>query len=262
LTARIIEDLGFEAVYLTGAGFTNMALGMPDVGLATASEINEAAQRITDVCGLPLVVDIDTGFGNALNVHRTVKSMERAGAAALQLEDQVFPKRCGHFDGKAVISLPEMLAKIKAACDAREDENLLIIGRTDANAVEGFESALERAHAMAEAGADLIFVEAPTTPEQVKRMATLPVPQMINIVFGGRTPMVSLAELRALQFSLVLYANAALQATIHAVTDVLTHLRDHGSLTGVEERLASFSERQRVVRKHDFDALEGRYQSD
>lgn len=152
LTARIIEDLGFKAAYLTGAGLANMHLGMPDLGLTTATELAETAARIADVCSLPLIVDIDTGFGNALNVYRTVALLERAGASALQIEDQIFPKKCGHFSSKSVVPLPEMIRKLKAALDARKDENTLMIARTDARAVEGFERALDRAHAMAEAG--------------------------------------------------------------------------------------------------------------
>src|SRR5690606_27427809 len=151
-------ELGYQAVYLTGAGLANAKLGMPDLGLLSVTELAEAASRITDVCALPLIVDVDTGFGNALNVYRTVRLMEKAGAAALQIEDQAFPKKCGHFSGKAVVPLPEMLAKLHAVLDARRDPELLVIARTDARAVEGFEAALERAHAFIEAGADITFV--------------------------------------------------------------------------------------------------------
>jgi 2-methylisocitrate lyase-like PEP mutase family enzyme len=259
LTARIIEDLGFEAAYLTGAGLANTHLGMPDLGLTTVTELAETAARIADVCSLPLIVDIDTGFGNALNVYRTVALLERAGAAALQIEDQVFPKKCGHFAGKGVIPLPEMLGKVKAALDARKDQNTLIIARTDARAVEGFERALERAHAMTEAGADVLFVEAPESVEEMRAVGALPAPQVANIVIGGRTPNLPIDELRGMGFSVALYANAALQATIRAVQDVLGHLKSEGSLAGVQERLATFAERQRVVDKDRFDALEARY---
>lgn len=259
LTARIIEDLGFDAAYLTGAGLANTHLGMPDLGLTTVTELAETAARITDVCSLPLIVDIDTGFGNALNVYRTVALLERAGAAALQIEDQIFPKKCGHFSGKGVIPLPEMLGKLKAALDARTDANMLVIARTDARAVEGFERALERAHLMAEAGADVLFVEAPETVEEMRAIAALPTPQVANIVVGGRTPNLPLGELRELGFAVALYANAALQATIKAVQDVLGHLKHNGSLAGVQDRLASFAERQRIVDKDRFDTREARY---
>lgn len=259
LTARIIEDLGFEAAYLTGAGLANMHLGMPDLGLTTVTELADTAARMTDVCSLPLIVDIDTGFGNALNVYRTVALLERAGASALQIEDQIFPKKCGHFSGKGVVPLPEMIGKLTAALDARKDENTLIIARTDARAVEGFERALERAHAMTEAGADVLFVEAPESVEEMRAIAALAAPQVANIVVGGRTPNLGLDELRGLGFAVALYANAALQATIRAVQDVLGALKTDGSLAGVQDRLASFSERQRVVDKDRFDALEARY---
>lgn len=259
LTARIIEDLGYRAVYLTGAGLTNTELGLPDLGLVTLNDVAEAATRIGDVCNLPLVVDIDTGFGNAVNTYRAVRVMERAGAAALQIEDQVFPKKCGHFSGKAVVPIDEMLGKIRACADARQDENLQIIARTDARAVEGMAAALDRAAAMAEAGADILFVEAPESVEEIRRIGSLPQPQVVNIVMGGRTPMMPLPELREAGFSLVLYANAALQASVLAIREVLERLRDDGSLHGAEDRLASFEERQRIVSKPFYDALERRY---
>lgn len=259
LTARIIEDLGFQAVYLSGAGLANTSLGVPDLGLVTATEVAEAAARISDVCTLPLVVDIDTGFGNALNTYRTVQLMERAGAAALQIEDQVFPKKCGHFSGKAVVPLPEILGKIKACLDARQDPNTLIIARTDARAVEGFDKAMERAHAMIETGADVIFVEAPETVEEIRQIGQLPAPQVINVVIGGKTPMLSIEELKDFGFALALYANATLQASVKAMQDVLKTLKTSGSLLGAEDKLASFSERQRIVGKSFYDAIEERY---
>lgn len=259
LGARIVEDLGFEAVYLTGAGLANTEFGVPDLGLVTMSEFAEATLRISDACTLPLVVDIDTGFGNALNVTRTIRAIERAGAAAVQIEDQVFPKKCGHFSGKGVIPVPEMVAKIKAAVDSRVDANLLIIARTDARAVEGLDAALDRAHAMLEAGADILFVEAPTDRTEIEAISRLPAPLLANIVFGGKTPMLSREDLAGMGYSLVLYANAALQATIHAVGSVLGHLRDHGSLTAIEDQLAGFDERQRIVDKARWDAIEQAY---
>ncbi|MDF2812546.1 MAG: dml 2 [Microvirga sp.] len=259
LTARIVEDLGFQAVYLTGAGLTNTHLGMPDLGLITATEIAESAARISDVCSLPLVVDIDTGFGNALNAYRTVQLLERAGAAALQIEDQVFPKKCGHFAGKGVVPLPEIIGKLKACLDARRDPNTLIIARTDARAVEGFDKALERAHAMTEAGADIIFVEAPESADELRRIGQLAAPQLVNVVIGGKTPMLELDELKSCGFSLALYANAALQASVKAIQDVLLVLKNNGSLRGVEDQLATFAERQRIVGKDVYDAIEKRY---
>lgn len=259
LAARLVEQAGFEALYITGAGLANSQLGMPDIGLLTVTELADATARIADVCTLPLLVDIDTGFGNAVNVYRTVRLIERAGASAVQIEDQIFPKKCGHFAGKGVVPTGEMVGKLEAALDAREDHDLQVIARTDAIAVEGIDRALDRAHAFIEAGADIVFVEAPTSRADIERIAALPVPQVMNIVIGGKTPMLSLQELRDLRFGIVLYANAALQATILAVQGVLGHLKDTGSLVGYEDRLAGFEERQRVIGKHFFDELEERY---
>lgn len=259
LAARLIEDAGFQAAYITGAGLANSHLGVPDIGLLTLTELADATARISDVCSLPLLVDIDTGFGNAVNVYRTVRLLERAGASAVQIEDQIFPKKCGHFSGKGVIPLPEMLGKLHAALDSRQDSDLQVIARTDAISVEGIDAAIERAEAFIAAGADIVFVEAPTGLADIERIAALPVPQVMNIVIGGKTPMIAQEELRRLGFSIVLYANAALQATILAVQDMLTHLRDSGSLSGFETRLTGFEERQRVIGKPWFDELERRY---
>lgn len=259
MTARIVQDLGFEAVYLTGAGLTNASLGMPDLGLVTLSELADATARLADSCELPLIVDMDTGFGNALNVHRSVRILERMGACALQIEDQVFPKKCGHFDGKQVVPLGEMLGKVKAALDSRQDENLLVIARTDCRSTQGLDAAIERALAMREAGADVTFVEAPVSAEEMRRIAALEGPQVANIVFGGRTPLVGQEELRGMGFALVLYANAALQAAMRATQDVLTRLRDAGSLAGAEALMVDFEERQRLLDKARFDAMEKRY---
>jgi 2-methylisocitrate lyase-like PEP mutase family enzyme len=260
LTARLIEELGFEVVYVTGAGVANMLLGAPDIGLTTLTEVANTVSAIADATALPLIVDADTGFGNALNMVRTVRVLERAGAAGVQIEDQVFPKKCGHFDGKDVIPLAEMMQKIKAAVDARVDQDIQIIARTDAIAVEGFERALERAHAFIQAGADATFVEAPSSLEQLAQVPSrLRVPQVANIVFGGRTPDPGREKLAEMGFSIVLYANAALQAALRASHEVLSALRDEGSLASVADKLASFEERQRVVAKHRWDALETRY---
>ncbi|MET7244058.1 isocitrate lyase/phosphoenolpyruvate mutase family protein [Methylobacterium sp. EM32] len=260
LFARVIEDLGFEAVYVTGAGVANMHLGAPDIGLTTVTEVASAVAAIADAVSLPIIVDADTGFGNAVNVVRTVRLLERAGAAGLQLEDQVFPKKCGHFTGKDVIPAGEMVQKVKAAVDARRDGALQIIARTDARAVEDLDRAIERAHAYIEAGADATFVEAPVSAEELARIARdLPVPQVANIVFGGRTPDPGRERLAGMGFSIVLYANAALQAALKASFDVLGALKRDGSLGNVADRLASFEERQRAVDKEAWDAREVRY---
>jgi len=262
LFAKVIEDVGFEAVYVTGAGIANMHLGVPDIGLVSVTELAEITSAITDAVALPVIVDADTGFGNPVNVVRTIKLLERAGAAAIQLEDQVFPKKCGHFSGKDVIPLNEMLEKIKAAVDTRTDSNLLVIARTDARAVHGFEAAIERAQAFAEVGADMTFVEAPTEEAELRKIPRqIAVPQVANIVFGGLTPEMPRAMLKDMGFSVVLYANAALQAALKAAYEVMTALKTDGSLRNVESRLASFDERQRAVDKNKFDELEQLYRT-
>lgn len=258
--ARVIEELGFEACYLTGAGVANMHLGAPDIGLTTLTEIANVTAATSDAVDLPLLVDADTGFGNAVNMIRTVKVLERAGAAGIQIEDQVFPKKCGHFSGKEVIPLPEMIAKIKAAVDARGDADFQIVARTDARAIEGLDQAIDRAHAFIEAGASATFVEAPTSFAEMERIAReLPAPQIANIVFGGKTPDPGRARLAEMGFAGVLYANAALQAALRASYEVLASLKEHGSLDRVAERLASFEERQSAVAKPRWDALEAKY---
>src|SRR5579883_2347008 len=251
LAARVIEDTGFKAIYVTGAGVANTFLGMPDIGLLSLTELAGNVSAIRDAAALPLIVDADTGFGNAVNVARTIRVLERSGANAVQLEDQVFPKRCGHFAGKSVISRAEMVQKIHAAVDSRNDPALVIIARKDA---------IERAASYIEAGADVTFVEAPRSQEQIAAIPKrLPVPQVINIVAGGLTPMIGFEALEKMGFSLILYANAALQASIAGMQKVLGHLMEHGSLDGVSAFLAEFEERQRLVSKPHFDGLERKY---
>ena len=259
LTARMIADAGFEAVYVTGAGVTNAYLGVPDLGLITLSELADNVSAMRDVVGVPIVADADTGFGNAVNLTRTVKVLERAGANGMQIEDQVFPKKCGHFAGKQVIAADEAVQKIRAAVDARSDQDFVIVARTDARSVLGFEAAMDRAQAFIEAGADVTFVEAPESMEEIAAIAKLPVPQVINMVFGGKTPIVEQAELARLGYGIVVYANAPLQAAMLATKQVLAHLRAHGSTSGFEDQLLPFDERQAVVGKAAYDAIEQRY---
>ena len=257
LGARIVADLGFKAVYLTGAGLTNMYLGLPDLGFMDLSQLASHIMAIRSVTDLPLIADADTGFGNAINVTHTVRMMEQAGASAMQMEDQHSPKRCGHFAGKELIPLAEMLGKIKAAVDARR-QNMVIIARTDACAVEGFEAAIERASRFVEAGADMTFVEAPETLDDLKAVPRrLKVPQMLNLVLGGKTPIVDRAAAAEMGFSLVLYANAALQGAVNGMQTTLSALKKDGVLS--EGKVASFSERQRLVDKPAYDAMEVRY---
>jgi 2-methylisocitrate lyase-like PEP mutase family enzyme len=263
LAARVIEDIGFKAIYVSGAGVTNTYLGVPDIGLISVTELADHVSAMREAVSLPLIVDADTGFGNAINVARTVKTLERSGASAIQLEDQDFPKRCGHFSGKSVIARAEMVQKIHAAVDARTDPDLVIMARTDAIAVNGFDDAMDRAAAYIEAGADMTFVEAPRTEEQLREIPKrLPVPQVINIVAGGLTPMIELDALKKMGFAMVLYANAALQASVAGMQKVLGHLNTRGSLEGIMPFLAGFEERQRLVSKPHFDALEKKYSSD
>ncbi len=260
LSARVIEDLGFEAIYITGAGVTNMALGLPDQGFMGLAEIAEHTARIRDAVGLPLLVDADTGFGNALNVYHTVRTLERAGADCIQLEDQVAPKRCGHFSGKEVISTDEAVGKIRAAVDARRDADLLIMARTDAAATHGFEAAVERAQRFAEAGADILFVEAVTSADDIRALPRrLGPPQLMNMVIGGKTPIVGASELGQLGYGLVLYANAALQGALAGMQKALGALRDSGQVLESSGLVTPFAERQRLVGKPAWDALEQRY---
>lgn len=260
LSAKVIADLGFEAIYVTGAGVTNMWFGMPDQGFMGLAEIADHTARIRDAVEVPLIVDADTGFGNALNVYHSVRTLERAGADCIQLEDQVAPKRCGHFSGKDVIATEEAVDKIRAAVDARRDENLLIMARTDAAAVHGFEAAIERAQKFAEAGADILFVEAVTKEEEVRALPQrLPRPQLMNMVIGGKTPIFNATELGELGFGIVLYANAALQGAVMGMQKALTVLRDEKEVKESSGLVTPFAERQRLVGKAEWDALEKRY---
>lgn len=260
LSAKVIEDLGFEAIYITGAGVTNMWFAMPDQGFMGLHEIADHTARIRDAVNLPLIVDADTGFGNALNVYHTVRTLERAGADCIQLEDQVAPKRCGHFSGKEVISTEEAVSKIKAAADARRDSDLLIMARTDAAAVHGFEAAVERAQRFAEAGADILFVEAVTTADEIRALPQrLDKPQLMNMVIDGKTPIFNATELGELGYGLVLYANAALQGAVAGMQKALVVLRDEKEVQESSGLVAPFAERQRLVGKPEWDALEQRY---
>ncbi len=260
LAARVVADLGFPAAYVTGAGIANSYLGIPDNGLVTLTELAGHVAAIRDIFPGPLVVDADTGFGNAMNMIRTVQVLERAGADALQIEDQVFPKRCGHFSGKEVIPMAEMVAKLKAAVDTRRDPDLVIIARTDAIGPEGYEAAMDRAAAYREAGADVTFVEAPTSLEQIAEIPRrLAWPQIINIVIGGRTPELPNETLKELGYAGVIYANVALQAALLGMQAALGALKRNGQMGGAGKLVVDFSERQRLVQKTEFDAMERKY---
>lgn len=260
LAARVIQDLGFEAVYLTGAGITNTFFGLPDMGFVSLADLAQHTSATRDAVELPIIVDGDTGFGNELNVRHTVRTLERAGANAIQLEDQSMPKKCGHFNDKSVIPAAESASKIKAAVDARQNEDFLIIARTDARAIEGFDAAIDRANLFIEAGADITFVEAPTSVDELRAIPkALSVPQLVNVVIGGKTPTLDASEFAQMGFGLVLYANAALQGAVLGMTAALTRLRDTGRLDEDSGLVASFALRQRLVQKDLFDELALKY---
>jgi 2-methylisocitrate lyase-like PEP mutase family enzyme len=243
LSALIAERAGFEALYLSGASLAYTQLARSDVGLTTATEVAEALARITERVRTPIIVDADTGFGNALNVQRTVRLLERAGAAMIQLEDQTFPKRCGHLAGKSVVSVGEMRGKLAAALDARAGAGTLILARTDAVAVEGFDAALERAQAYLECGVDALFIEALAGAQQMaaacERFAAR-VPLLANMVEGGRTPVQSAAELGARGFRIVIFPGGTVRALAHTLGDYYASLLAHGSTAPWRDRMLDF----------------------
>jgi 2-methylisocitrate lyase-like PEP mutase family enzyme len=260
LAARIVQDVGFEALYVSGAGVANTVLGMPDIGFLGLSDVLHQVELIRSAVSLPIVVDADTGYGNAVNAYRTVQSLERAGANGVQLEDQRFPKRCGHFAHKEVIPVAEMVAKIQAAADARADECFVIVGRTDALAVEGFDAACERAQRYLDAGADVAFVEAPRSREDFLSLpGRLNAPMLANVVEGGMTPVLPFADLAAAGYRVLLYANSAMRAAMSGMQMVLRNLHAHGDTMSVTHAIAAWEERQRLVGKGFFDSLESRY---
>jgi 2-methylisocitrate lyase-like PEP mutase family enzyme len=260
LSARLIQAEGFSAVYITGAGLANSMLGVPDIGLVTVTELRDHVARIAETVDIPLVVDGDTGFGNAVNTYRTVRLLERAGASAIQIEDQVFPKKCGHFAGKAVISADEMTQKIHAAVDARQNDETVIIARTDARAVSSLDEAFERAERYREAGADVLFVEAPESRDELRTIGgRFNVPLVANMVEGGKTPLCTVDELSEMGFSIVLFANAALRVSQRAIYEMLKELKETGSTNAKLDVMASWEERQNIVDKPFYDKLERKY---
>ena len=243
LSALIAEQAGFEALYLSGASIAYTRLGRSDIGLTTFSEVQDTLACITERVRTPVIVDADTGFGNALNVQRTVRGFERAGAAMIQLEDQGFPKRCGHLDGKTVIGCAEMQGKLRAALDARVDAGTLILARTDALAVEGLEAALDRAEAYLECGVDALFVEALRSPEQMDaacRRFAHRVPLLANMVEGGQTPIESADELGARGFRIVIFPGGTARAVAHTLAGYYASLQHHGSTAPWRDRMLDF----------------------
>jgi 2-methylisocitrate lyase-like PEP mutase family enzyme len=260
LSARLVEETGFEAVYLSG-GAVARSMGVPDIGLVTMSEVIERAAQVVAAVNIPVIADADTGYGNALNLVRAVREFERAGVAAIHIEDQVTPKRCGHLEGKEVISLPEMEKKIEAAMATRTDPDLVIIGRTDARAVHGLEEAIRRAKAFAQLGADVVFVEAPQSEAELEEIArSLPeVPLLVNMFKGGKTPFLPAPRLEAMGFRIVILPSETQRAAIHAMKEALALLKRDGSTEAMDDRLASFKERDRIVGLAEWENLEQYY---
>ena len=246
LSGLIAEQSGAQAVYLSGASIAYTRFGRSDVGLVSVSEVHDTLAAVTDRIKIPIIVDADTGFGNALNVQRTIRNFERAGAAAIQIEDQSFPKRCGHLDGKVLIKTDEMVGKVKAAVDARKTSDTLIIARTDARAVEGLQEAIDRAHTYEEAGADILFIEAPRSVDELKRIRKsfhLNTPLLANMVEGGKTPVKTAGDLKSLGFNIVIFPGGAVRAATFQLQEYYAGLLENGSN-------AEFSKRM-----HDFDSL-------
>jgi 2-methylisocitrate lyase-like PEP mutase family enzyme len=264
LTALIAERAGFDALYVSGAGIAYTRLGRPDIGLASMNEVVDTVGLIRDRVRAQLVVDGDTGYGNALNVQRTVRLLERAGANAIQLEDQDFPKRCGHLDDKSLITAQEMVGKIKAALDARTSREVLIIARTDAVAVEGFDPALARASLYREAGADMLFIEAPRQRDELARIAKQAggnVPLMANMVEGGKTPILSAPELQALGFALVIFPGGIVRALAKAAEEFYGSLKANGTSDQFRQRMFDFTALNEIIGTPELIALGKQYEA-
>jgi 2-methylisocitrate lyase-like PEP mutase family enzyme len=263
LTALVAEQAGFEALYLSGASIAYTRLARSDIGLTTATEVADTLARITERVRVPVIVDADTGFGNALNTQRTVREFERAGAAMIQLEDQTFPKRCGHLDGKTVVPVAEMCGKLKAALDARTSSDTLILARTDALAVEGPEAAFERAERYLECGVDALFIEAPRTPEQMDaacRRFGARIPLLANMVEGGKTPVQSAAELQARGFRIVIFPGGTVRAVAHTLQGYYASLHQHQTTAPWKDRMLDFDGLNEVIGTPELVARSKRYE--
>ncbi|CAG0947867.1 2,3-dimethylmalate lyase [Anaerolineae bacterium] len=262
LTARLIQEAGFDAVYATGAGIANAQFALPDIGLLTMTEMIEHIRRSVDAVDVPVIADADTGYGNPLNAQRTLREYEHAGVAAIQIEDQVSPKKCGHFSGKAVIAEEEMVQKLHAAVAARRDPALVLIARTDALATLGYDAAVARACLYAANGADVIFVEAPTNREQIARLPKeIPAPLLFNMTEGAKSPMLSASELEAMGYKIVIYPNTVLRVAMRAAQEALAILKAEGSSASLLPRMVTWEERQRVVRLHEYEKLDQEFKS-
>jgi 2-methylisocitrate lyase-like PEP mutase family enzyme len=263
LTASLATSAGFEALYLSGAAIAYTRLGRPDIGLVSMAEVADSLAHVCERVDTPVIVDADTGYGNALNVQRTVQLFERAGAAAIQLEDQTFPKRCGHLADKGLVSTTEMVGKIRAAVDARRNADTVIVARTDAVAVEGFDAAIERALRYGEAGADMLFVEAPRSHDQLSAVVAAlagPAPLMANMVEGGQTPVLSGPQLEAIGFSLVIFPGAIVRALARAAQDFYATLKADGTTDAFRDRMFDFAAINDIVGTKDMLALGKSYE--
>ena len=262
LTARLVQLAGFDAVYLTGGGYSR-ANGYPDIGLLTMTEIVQWIARTVDAVDIPVISDMDSGYGNAVNVVRSVREYEKTGVAAFHLEDQISPKKCGHYEGKQLVSKAEMVGKIKAAVDTRRDADMVIIARTDARAVEGLQAALDRMNAYLEAGADLAFVEAPQNVEELAAIPrSLAKPAVANVFEGGKTPALAAKELAAMGYRLGIYPSQTHRAAIAATKKVLVVLKRDGDTAAIESELATFNDREEAVDTARWREIEQRYLKD
>ena len=266
LTARLVESAGFEVALVSGAAVAASVLGVPDLGLISMAEVLTQTRNIARCVSIPVIADCDNGYGNPINVRRTVQEFESAGVAGLFIEDQISPKRCGHFDGKDIVDETEMVAKISAACDARQDSDLLIVARTDAIAVGGVEDAIRRGHAYRAAGADVLFIEAPRSVEEIRRVGdefrTAGTPLMINMVEGGRSPLLSVAELATLGYRLISFSGSLQKAALHSMAELLGDLRSSGSVVSFyPRRMASLDQRSALLGLAEYTELEQRYRT-
>jgi 2-methylisocitrate lyase-like PEP mutase family enzyme len=262
LSARLVEAAGFESAYLSG-GAVARSMGMPDIGLVTLSETIERAAQVVATVKLPIIADADTGYGNAVNLVRTVHEFERVGVAAIHIEDQITPKRCGHLEGKEVISLAEMEKKLEAALSTRSDPDFCIIARTDARAVNGFYDAIERGRAFAKLGVDAIFVEAPQSEEELAEIPRrIPlVPILVNVFKGGKTPMLPMKRLEEMGYRIAIYPSETQRAAIHAMRKALETLKREGTTESIDDALTTFKERDQVVGLDDWQRIEKQYLS-
>ena len=262
LSARIAEAAGSAALYISGGAIAR-SMGYPDVGLVTLTEMQKRLEEIRAVTTLPLIADADTGYGNVINVIRTIRAYERAGAAALHIEDQVEPKRCGHYEGNQVVSVTDMVQKIQAAVEARGKSDLVIIARTDARAVLGLDAAIERGNAYSEAGADVIFVEAPQSVEEIERIAhEVTAPLLINMFWGGKTPLVPAEQLAALGYRIMVVPSDLQRAAIRAMQRAATEIRRHGNTEAIADDIVSFSEREEIIGLSEIQELQQRFLKD